>query len=196
MWSRSTWACELKFFKQCMLFCTISSRSTWACELKLLNLPKMCNTFPSRSTWACELKLKSSCLAHAVIQSRSTWACELKFCIGFGGVCNASHAPRERVSWNINNLITFNRVFVTLHVSVWVEINCSGDCILSILVTLHVSVWVEIEEFYSYKHLSMSRSTWACELKLRCSNGTWTYSSHAPRERVSWNDSKQVNFPL
>ena len=120
-------------------------------------------------------------------KSRSTWACELKFCIGFGGVCNASHAPRERVSWNINNLITFNRVFVTLHVSVWVEINCSGDCILSILVTLHVSVWVEIEEFYSYKHLSMSRSTWACELKLRCSNGTWTYSSHAPRERVSWN---------
>ena len=58
-WSRSTWACELKFF------------SRYSCSLP----------FTSRSTWACELKLDVGFIYRMVRMSRSTWACELKFLI-------------------------------------------------------------------------------------------------------------------
>ena len=56
---------------------------------------------------------------------------------------------------------------VTLHVSVWVEIFKSRFSVFVWMVTLHVSVWVEIQ--------------------IRVRQVSW-YSSHAPRERVSWND--------
>ena len=98
-----------------------------------------------------------------------------------------SHAPRERVSWNEMKNLENRTDYVTLHVSVWVEIETTfanqvadashaprervswnrwyrrlcGRCI----VTLHVSVWVEISLI---------------------SSGHWA-PSHAPRERVSWN---------
>ena len=76
------------------------------------------------------------------------------------------HAPRERVSWNIQ-LIVIGIVFlVTLHVSVWVEIFLSDDGLLVCAVTLHVSVWVEI---FQRKRMGKGRQ------------------GHAPRERVSWN---------
>ena len=55
---------------------------------------------------------------------------------------------------------------VTLHVSVWVEINKFCIFLGMISVTLHVSVWVEII---------------FCQLETRIATG------HAPRERVSWN---------
>ena len=35
---------------------------------------------------------------------------------------NTGHAPRERVSWNANKSAKPLLLFVTLHVSVWVEI--------------------------------------------------------------------------
>ena len=120
--------------------------------------------------------------------SRSTWACELKLIIRYIDKYNTSHAPRERVSWNVYAV--------------------SDPCCSA--VTLHVSVWVEMfylrEVNYGYK----SRSTWACELKLFM-KGLWflwrvvtlhvsvwveinitlgrrvVLAGHAPRERVSWN---------
>ena len=55
---------------------------------------------------------------------------------------------------------------VTLHVSVWVEIYKTYDSESEPSVTLHVSVWVEIYKYdASY----------------------FNDTSHAPRERVSWN---------
>ena len=78
-----------------------------------------------------------------------------------------SHAPRERVSWNADCVVTISSALVTLHVSVWVEIpqySCNvatflghaprervswnpkiGFAITNSVVTLHVSVWVEIQ---------------------------------------------------
>ena len=77
---------------------------------------------------------------------------------------------------------------VTLHVSVWVEMeydegtievenghaprervswNCKLDAYQQDLdgVTLHVSVWVEISVVWIFRLEFLSRSTWACELK-------------------------------
>ena len=98
-----------------------------------------------------------------------------------------SHAPRERVSWNFNSCavtilqwchaprerVSWNRV-----VHGW-----AGQR----LVTLHVSVWVEIEEEMLRVSMGESRSTWACELKLYTIFSFWILNGHAPRERVSWN---------
>ena len=80
-----------------------------------------------------------------------------------------SHAPRERVSWN--------RYY--------------GAPTLMSIVTLHVSVWVEIEKAREALRAARSRSTWACELK--CATIAWSCTNcpgHAPRERVSWNGLK------
>ena len=55
----------------------------------------------SRSTWACELKLKNSATQAEPIVSRSTWACELKYVKLWLVSRGFSHAPRERVSWNM-----------------------------------------------------------------------------------------------
>ena len=77
----------------------------------------------SRSTWACELKCNFDAIQTILHKSRSTWACELKF---YGRAKryedSTSHAPRERVSWNTKAAEYFGYDWVTLHVSVWVEI--------------------------------------------------------------------------
>ena len=119
------------------------------------------------------------------------------------------HAPRERVSWNEMKDTEEQEEEVTLHVSVWVEMIFPIAYLKKSLVTLHVSVWVEIAVFTNLDKSTMSRSTWACELKLSLeynpienysSRSTWAcelklpffnaleiVTSHAPRERVSWN---------
>ena len=97
------------------------------------------------------------------------------------------HAPRERVSWNSSFSFVNPSCCVTLHVSVWVEINQMLVSVYLNSVTLHVSVWVEIKKIVASKISEKSRSTWACELKcfkVRDKNLSWR---HAPRERVSWN---------
>ena len=158
-----------------------------------------------RVSWNCRPALKSSTLSVTLhvsvwveivcateifqnILSRSTWACELKFKFFLPIIIDHSHAPRERVSWNakissgfapimsrstwacelkyFGHLSTPNWVQVTLHVSVWVEICAPWGGRRSVCVTLHVSVWVEI-----IKRLKPIVKR----------------SSHAPRERVSWN---------
>ena len=79
----------------------------------------------------------------------------------------ASHAPRERVSWNTVMMFA----------------------VTGLQVTLHVSVWVEMLTYLQCKLRSRSRSTWACELKWQRHQGSRWIHSHAPRERVSWNQS-------
>ena len=119
------------------------------------------------------------------------------------------HAPRERVSWNDRGRAYRGRTYVTLHVSVWVEIPISITFSRFSVVTLHVSVWVEMIPQSQQERQLLSRSTWACELKYQCcdlvndymqSRSTWAcelkwktpltkeeLECHAPRERVSWN---------
>ena len=142
----------------------------------------------SRSTWACELKWFVRGGMKPKDESRSTWACELKYSCYLRNSYRFCHAPRERVSWNIFYFKWCINLAVTLHVSVWVEIEIQARTCPYVLVTLHVSVWVEIlimngsafsrcvtlhvsvwVEIKSLKSLTVtlkeSRSTWACELK-------------------------------
>ena len=101
-----------------------------------------------------------------IISSRSTWACELKY-----------HTKADKAAWKQ----------VTLHVSVWVEIQTRGLFRERLGVTLHVSVWVEIERSFFATISIRSRSTWACELKYNLRYRHMESGRHAPRERVSWN---------
>ena len=108
-------------------------------------------------------------MAYSLSLSRSTWACELKFGNHQTAVLQKSHAPRERVSWNLQLPLVWGFSPVTLHVSVWVEIWKHSSEHVFLLVTLHVSVWVEITTLAcDNHHLPQSRSTWACELKCIC----------------------------
>ena len=52
-----------------------------------------------------------------------------------------------------------------------------------------MSVWVEIHVNILITRFSKSRSTWACELKFQMWVVWQNLWSHAPRERVSWNNS-------
>ena len=82
-----------------------------------------------------------------------------------------SHAPRERVSWNRG-----------------------GAAPTTITpVTLHVSVWVEITKKFLTKAMRSSRSTWACELKFALWCTKRNIKGHAPRERVSWNNTSKTS---
>ena len=105
----------------------------------------------------------------------------------FGSQNLSCHAPRERVSWNIDVALFAVEKTVTLHVSVWVEMDDCGVPIIELSVTLHVSVWVEITEKTWMWCVRGSRSTWACELKCIYKSCIVIGVSHAPRERVSWN---------
>ena len=87
--------------------------------------------------------------------SRSTWACELKWLFLLYIEQFLRHAPRERVSWNFLNTSFWREKCVTLHVSVWVEIEFEIKHINLPLVTLHVSVWVEMIAIRSLSHFSM-----------------------------------------
>ena len=97
------------------------------------------------------------------------------------------HAPRERVSWNVwaVNQLSYNGV--TLHVSVWVEIQPQS---VKNTRSGSRSTWACELKYYEsieFPFAPMSRSTWACELKCnRLLSSLWQ-NRHAPRERVSWN---------
>ena len=97
------------------------------------------------------------------------------------------HAPRERVSWNVTTSSCNIDFWVTLHVSVWVEMHVLCALIRCYNVTLHVSVWVEIPIKMADNTSVASRSTWACELKFSVDLSSVEPFGHAPRERVSWN---------
>ena len=165
----------------------------------------------SRSTWACELKWHCDIWTCEKRQSRSTWACELKSSLLSIFAVSSRHAPRERVSWNSEYQKKIKAEGVTLHVSVWVEIlkqifyfhhvesRSTWACELKFnpvseflgykKVTLHVSVWVEIAvlgEGRTPTAVTLHVSVWV-EIVKR-DKQTNSVLSHAPRERVSWND--------
>ena len=77
-----------------------------------------------------------------------------------------SHAPRERVSWNAH----VNDIFEILRCHAPRERVSWNPC------------WTA-----DYRQTTLSRSTWACELKFCVRCVRWNLWSHAPRERVSWN---------
>ena len=143
----------------------------------------------SRSTWACELKLyekqelKKQLAGHAP-RERVSWNDKNFGSFDFG----LGHAPRERVSWNIRQLWYEKSTLVTLHVSVWVEIEVKPLVYGEGSVTLHVSVWVEITEEEPTEeeptgHAPRERVSWN-EIIYSFYIG---WNGHAPRERVSWN---------
>ena len=194
-----------------IIFNTISSRSTWACELKLNRSWPIRNWNSSRSTWACELKFDKSDsfindTSHAP-RERVSW----NFLSWNNFLSDYSHAPRERVSWNLKWKTLRKRKQVTLHVSVWVEMlrmsanssmwssRSTWACELKfnvrwnyMIVSMSRSTWACELKFFKQCMLFCtvsSRSTWACELKLPFFNALEIVTSHAPRERVSWNDS-------
>ena len=187
--SRSTWACELKSTTTYMRIAGVShaprERVSWN-ALSFISVIPVCGhaprervswnrkglkdcaqisvtlhvsvwveiyfllthgiSFTSRSTWACELKSIWSRQTLEEKPSRSTWACELK--------CK-NHVPR-----------TYPQN-VTLHVSVWVEIE---TCEILLSVKVSRSTWAcELKFLHRYRNLyhTLSRSTWACELKLQ-----------------------------
>ena len=98
--------------------------------------------------------------------SRSTWACELKFLYQ----CRVIYVFLSRSTWACE--LKWKRCWY-------------GQADFG--VTLHVSVWVEIVYLVNTFFIILSRSTWACELKFPVWPLLSEYSSHAPRERVSWN---------
>ena len=172
--------------------------------------------------------------------SRSTWACELKWRIQRAAPLQCSHAPRERVSWNGLVLDKRQVSLVTLHVSVWVEMQWASRQPLrvvshaprervswnilfrfmewgwnshaprervswnlsksekkqAVIVTLHVSVWVEIFPSQRKNKLLLSRSTWACELKLYITKSTtsfnWSRSTWACELKCIWGHSQEL----
>ena len=98
------------------------------------------------------------------------------------------HAPRERVSWNLLFLPKPNAVpsHAPRERVSWNLFQQLQDYLQN--VTLHVSVWVEIQQWcHSSSSQLTSRSTWACELKLYGGDTRKVFAGHAPRERVSWN---------
>ena len=101
-----------------------------------------------------------------------------------------SHAPRERVSWNDRWRAYRGRTYRSR--STWACELKSAILFITILVsnvTLHVSVWVEITFIFQMRVNLASRSTWACELKSPRTASPRCAAGHAPRERVSWNNS-------
>ena len=121
--SRSTWACELK----CRSSSSSVSRpvvtlhvSVWV-EISLRSTSRTRKKVTLHvSVWV-EIFNASSTTIEGV--SRSTWACELKCVYNDLGLSSLCHAPRERVSWNKELSMWVNKLMVTLHVSVWVEIS-------------------------------------------------------------------------
>ena len=120
----------------------------------------------SRSTWACELKSRTAWKWTCSAASRSTWACELKFSFEVLFSLTKSHAPRERVSWNIIHCDAKNifcghapreRVSWNFYI---LEYEMEAFCHAP---RERVS-WNHWARHCRWNH-GKSRSTWACELK-------------------------------
>ena len=142
-----------------------ASRSTWACELKCFCYVKnneiVSHAPRERVSWNAKTEIRMLGYERHAPRERVSWNIPV-----FGwNIWRCSHAPRERVSWNVDCLSDGEEVKVTLHVSVWVEIECFNLVFNVLDVTLHVSVWVEILLIPYNQQLFWSRSTWACELK-------------------------------
>ena len=78
------------------------------------------------------------------VESRSTWACELKFDKSDSFINDTSHAPRERVSWNV---YFFRHKMMRFRHAPRERVSWNKNANLQTVTT------------------RTSRSTWACELK-------------------------------
>ena len=149
----------------------------------------------SRSTWACELKLNRSHTFRRVDVSRSTWACELKFRRLDILTSDERHAPRERVSWNRS--WPQKKWLQGKSRSTWACELKSSRTSSALSSRMSRSTWA-CELKFRYENAKntcdMSRSTWACELKLSRFQWHNKCSSHAPRERVSWNGGINMKY--
>ena len=160
--SRSTWACELKCFSYFYLSALPGhaprERVSWNAVVSVI----LINPFVTLhvSVW---VEIPKRYYKAWSQWSRSTWACELKFEYEKHRLCYVRHAPRERVSWNDKIHILWYNLYVTLHVSVWVEIGAKRKSKFKTCVTLHVSVWVEMTRFLNLrekKQVTLHVSVW------------------------------------
>ena len=136
-----------------------------------------------RVSWNLVLAVMNPVMVCHAPRERVSWNFRIDKCTGF----NYCHAPRERVSWNLSSWQVNCKWLVTLHVSVWVEIQFHFKIIKNSWVTLHVSVWVEMELTRVKRYISkvtLHVSVWV-EIFFEISQSHTP--SHAPRERVSWN---------
>ena len=171
--SRSTWACELKCFSSCCTRYSVShaprERVSWndrdkkPCDIGYRHAPR------ERVSWNILWISSGSVIFSHAPRERVSWNCRYTSAV----FTNLGHAPRERVSWNSIIMKYLWDLFVTLHVSVWVEIDSRGQTGKVSKVTLHVSVWVEIEKLW---------------------NDAEKQKRHAPRERVSWNKNTYITL--
>ena len=165
IWSRSTWACELKY-ASLLIRKKVDShapreRVSWNGYAINQNSIIPSHAPRERVSWNA-INQTTLCAIHShAPRERVSW----NYVVDQTGLNELRHAPRERVSWNCRWRKYAPFMWVTLHVSVWVEINYKNPC---------------------EKNLT-SRSTWACELKSPVAMATWPIPRHAPRERVSWN---------
>ena len=143
--SRSTWACELKckpdIFEKTYERHAPRERVSWNRHLDVwrnVGRPVTLHV----SVWVEIGKYDSFC---SFAQSRSTWACELKLCKQLDmTVESCSHAPRERVSWNMTQFA--NSALQGGHAP-------------------RERVSWNLHKLMYRLFLPLSRSTWACELK-------------------------------
>ena len=98
-------------------------------------------------------------------RSRSTWACELK-CSDLVRLAGAhSHAPRERVSWNLPPAL--QECCSACHAP-RERVSWNGTIETAIRRFKSRSTWaceLKYTEGYEDGEIRVSRSTWACELK-------------------------------
>ena len=163
--SRSTWACELKYYFYDLDKLTTShaprERVSWNTHIN--NVFKIFRVTLHVSVWV-EILLWYTVLkkwkGHAP-RERVSWNVK-----NFTKIANTpGHAPRERVSWNAVVTLIFEISAVTLHVSVWVEIKI-------------FTIFTSAESHAPRERVSWNkRHFFLLPLNL----------CHAPRERVSWN---------
>ena len=143
--SRSTWACELKYFGACQPLFLIQrhaprERVSWNCPVCAWR--RALKVTLHVSVW---VEICTSAVGCSLIMSRSTWACELKSSIPIRGLTTRyRHAPRERVSWNCQHFPRkySNACHAPRERVSW---NLTNRTVLLMI--------------------AKSRSTWACELK-------------------------------
>ena len=179
----------VEMHRTCKNNSSIPSRSTWACELKC----KIISTSVDFNGHAPRERVSWNEIIYSFYIGWNGHAPRER--VSWNTLSNdilktrTGHAPRERVSWNFsNNVCSFApfRHAPRERVS-WNDlISCVQSPVLH--VTLHVSVWVEIQirvrqvSWYS-SHAPRERVSWNSVKK----GVIIMKRRHAPRERVSWN---------
>ena len=164
--SRSTWACELKSAPrssgyqngEVTLHVSVWVEISWQTSGLLISIVTL-----HVSVWV-EIPptlMPTDFLPSHAPRERVSWNTVQEFLWLWG----KGHAPRERVSWNAPppSLIDFLKRHAPRERVSWNTMALGMTACSD--VTLHVSVWVEILIQFKSQSNSMSRSTWACELK-------------------------------